>query len=195
VGAALVRVAVPVEELPPVTLVGLSEIELRLAGGGTGFTVSVAVRVLAPWVAVIVTAVDVATELVETAKVAVVAPEATVTLAGTVATLVFELERLATSPPVGAALVRVTVPLAPLPPTTLVGLTLTAERLAAAGGACAVKRREVEKGPLTPAELMPRTRQKSCWAGRPVTVVCDELTVCVNVSGFVKLLELSIWIR
>src|SRR5262245_18168997 len=132
-GAALVSVAVPVEELPPVTPVGLSEIELRLAGGGTGFTVRVAVRVFAPCVAVIVTAVEVATELVETAKVAVVAPEATVTLAGTVAMLVFELDSDTASPPAGAALVSVTVPLAPLPPTTLVGFTLTAERLAGGG--------------------------------------------------------------
>src|SRR6185503_6537467 len=84
-GAALVRVTVPVELLPPVTEVGLTDTADRLAGGGTGVTVSVAVRVLAPWVAVIVTEVEVATVLVVTAKVALLAPEATVTLAGTVA--------------------------------------------------------------------------------------------------------------
>ena len=43
-GAALVRVTVPVEALPPVTLVGLSTKVFRLAGGGTGVTVSVVVR-------------------------------------------------------------------------------------------------------------------------------------------------------
>ena len=42
--AALVSVTVPVEELPPVTLLGLSASVFRLAGGGTGVTVSVAVR-------------------------------------------------------------------------------------------------------------------------------------------------------
>jgi len=168
------------------------------AGSGpppAGVTVSVAVRVAPPPTPVSVTEVELATELVETVKVALVAPEATVTLAGTVATLVFELESVTTSPPLGAALVKVTVPVEGLPPTTLVGLTLTAERLAAGGVPWAVKLRVLEKGPLTPAELMPRTRQKSCWAGRPLTVVCDWLTVCVNVSGVVKLLELSIWIR
>src|SRR5262245_38270574 len=193
-GAALVSVAVPVEALPPVTEVGLRRTERGLAGGGTGVAESVAVRVLAPCVAVIVTAVEVATVLVETVKVAVEAPEATVTLAGTVATVVFELERLTSSPPLGAALISVTVPVAPLPPTTLVGLTLTADRLAVGGGACAVKRRELEKGPLTPAEFLPRTRQKSCWAGRPVTVVVEGVTTWLKVSGVVKLLELSIWI-
>ena len=43
-GAALVSVTVPVEELPPVTLAGLSARVFRLAGGGTGVTVSAAVR-------------------------------------------------------------------------------------------------------------------------------------------------------
>jgi hypothetical protein len=43
-GAALVSVTVPVDDAPPVTLVGLSVIEDSDAGGGTGITVSVAVR-------------------------------------------------------------------------------------------------------------------------------------------------------
>src|SRR5207244_6188771 len=46
----------------------------------------------------------------------------------------------------------------------------------------------------TPAELTARTRQKSCWAGRPVIVACDTLTVWLDTSG-VKLFELEIWIR
>lgn len=45
-----------------------------------------------------------------TVKVAVVLPEATVTLDGTVATDVFPLDRVTTVPPEGALALRVTVP-------------------------------------------------------------------------------------
>jgi hypothetical protein len=50
-----------------------------------------------------------------------------VTLAGTEATG-FELERAMLVPPAGAALLRVTVPVAEVPPGMLVGLTLTDDR-------------------------------------------------------------------
>ena len=131
----------------------------------------------------IVTLVFAVTAEVLTPKVALEAPAATVTLAGTETTDVFALLSVTTAPPLGAPPVNVIVPCAALPPTTEVGLTLTAERLAADGGgggveaACAVKRREVEKGPATPAELKARTRQKSRCAGRPVIVACDTPTV------------------
>jgi hypothetical protein len=68
--------------------------------------------------------VDVVTELVVTVKVAVVAPEAMLTLAGTVATAVLLLERVITAPDDGAAALSVTVPWDGLPPTTLVGLSV-----------------------------------------------------------------------
>src|SRR5215510_8635617 len=114
-----------------------------------------------------------ATAKVVTPKVAIEAPATTVTLEGTAATDGFALLRLTTAPPLGAPAVKVTVPCAALPPTTEVGLTLKAERLAGDGGvetAPAVNRREVENGPATPAELKARTRQKSRCAGRVVTV-------------------------
>ena len=58
--------------------------------------------------------------MVETVKVAVFAPAATVTVAGTVA--LAELEVSATTdPPVGAAELRVTVAVEVKPPVTLVG--------------------------------------------------------------------------
>ena len=131
---------------------------------------------------------------VVTAKLTLAAPAATVTLAGTAATDGFALVKLTRAPPLGAPPVNVTVPCAVLPPTIEVGLTLTAERLAGDGveAVCAVNRREVEKGPATPAELKPRTRQKSRCAGRPVTVARETLTVWLNVSGAVKFFESSI---
>jgi len=125
------------------------------------------------------------------------APAATVTLAGTAATDGFALLKLTSAPPLGAPLVNVIVPCAELPPTTELGLTLTAERLAGDGGvetAPAVNRRELENGPATSAELNARTRQKSRCAGRPVIVACDTLTFWLSVSGAVKFCELSIWI-
>src|SRR6185369_16417423 len=89
---------------------------------------------------------------VVTEKVAVEAPAATVMLAGTAAIDGFALLRLTTAPPLGAPLVKVTAPVGLFPPTTELGLTLTVERLAAAGGvetAPAVNRRELENGPAT----------------------------------------------
>ena len=138
-----------------------------------------------------------ATTEVVTAKGALEAPAATVTLAGTPATDEFALLRLTSAPPLGAAPVNVIVPCAVLPPTIEAGLTLTVERLAGDGvgaAACAVNRRELENGPATPAELNARTRQKSRCAGRPVTVACDTLTLWLNVSGAVKFFESSICI-
>ena len=66
-----------------------------------------------------------ATTLVLTVKVAVVAPAATVTLAGTVAAAVLPLLKVTVAPPVGAAPFRVTVPVEDVPPVTDVGLKLT----------------------------------------------------------------------
>ena len=62
------------------------------------------------------------TALVVTAKDAVVAPSATVTLAGTVAAELL-LERVTTAPPAGAALPRVTVAVEPVPPVRLAGFS------------------------------------------------------------------------
>ena len=127
----------------------------------------------------IVTLVFAVTAEVLTLKFALDAPAATVTLAGTETADVFALLSVTTAPPLGAAPVNVIVPCAVVPPTTEVGLTLTADRLAVVvvDAASAVNRRETEKAPATPAELKARTRQKSRCAGRPVTVACDTLTV------------------
>jgi hypothetical protein len=142
------------------------------------------------------TLVLVVTAEVVTVKEAFEAPAVTFTLDGTAATDGFALLRLTKAPPLGAPPVNVIVPCAVPPPMREVGLTLTAERLAGDGveTPCAVNRRVAEKGPATPAELNARTRQKSRCAGSPVTVACDRLTVCPNVSGAVKFFESSICI-
>lgn len=77
-----------------------------------------------------------AAALVVTAKFALVAPAGTVTLAGTVAATE-STESDTTAPPAGAAPLNVTVPVEPLPATTLVGLSDTAESV----------------GPVAPAAL------------------------------------------
>jgi hypothetical protein len=124
-GAIPVNVTVPVEFAPPTTVAGLSPSDESVAG----FTVSVAVAVV-PYVPEIVTAVPLVTALVVTAKVALVAPAATVTLASTCATAVLLLESVTSAPPEGAAPLNLTVPVEPLPPITLVGLSATDDKVA-----------------------------------------------------------------
>ena len=67
-----------------------------------------------------------------TVNVANVAPCATVTLAGTLTAVVFELDSDITAPPVGAAAVSVTVPVPDCALTIVVGLTATLLSAAAA---------------------------------------------------------------
>ena len=63
-----------------------------------------------------------ATGVVVTGKVALVCPAATVTALATTAAPRL-LDKVTTVPPAGAALLKVTVPVAPVPPTTAAGLT------------------------------------------------------------------------
>src|SRR5206468_2913567 len=87
-GAAPLRVTVPVEEFPPVTLVGLSVSVESVTAGKAGFTVRAADLVVALLEAVIVTDVAAVTVLVVPLTVLLLAPAGTVTLAGTVAAAV-----------------------------------------------------------------------------------------------------------
>src|SRR5271169_813484 len=116
----------PVADILPTTLPWTSvSAESRVV------TVKVAVLFTALYVAVRVGVTLAATVVVVTAKVAVVAPWATVTFAGTEAAALL-LESVTIAPPAGAAASRVTVPVAPLtPPTALVGLTEREVRFAA----------------------------------------------------------------
>ena len=76
---------------------------------------------------------DAVTALVATVNVALVAPAATVTLAGVLATVVLLLESVTVAPPDGAARLNVTVPVDEFPPVTLVGFRLSDERVACGG--------------------------------------------------------------
>ena len=120
------RVRVAVELAPPATAKGLRVTVERAAGVVEITTVfGTAARV-----AVIVEDLLAATPGVVTVKVAVVAPLATVTVAGTVAHVVSELARATTKPVVAALPFRVTVPVTLLPPTTGLALKETLERVA-----------------------------------------------------------------
>jgi hypothetical protein len=123
-GALPVMITVPVEELPPATLAGLTERVERAAG----LTVRLAVFDTPEKAAVIVTGLADATPSVVTVKGADAAPAGTVTLAGTVADDVLELDSVTAAPPAGAAPVRVAVPVEGLPPTTVTGLRVREER-------------------------------------------------------------------
>jgi hypothetical protein len=123
-GAAPLSVTVPVTPAPPTTDAGFTVTVLSDTVATAGFTVSAAVFETAPFVAVIVTAVTAVTVDVVTVNVAVVAPAATVTLAGTVAAALLDVS-VTTMPPAGAADNKVTVPVLDVPPVTDVGFKAT----------------------------------------------------------------------
>jgi hypothetical protein len=108
-----------------------------------------------PFVAEIVTADEVATDFVVTLKVAVVAPPATVTFAGTVATEVKLLERATTVPPVGAGPVSVTVPVDGERPLTVVGLRV--RELTVGGVTVKAAVWVVPRTPVIVADMVPAT--------------------------------------
>jgi hypothetical protein len=104
-----------------------------VGGGAWELIVRLTVRVAPPNAAEIVATDDAVTAVVEIVKFALVDPAGTVTLAGSDAAL--ELSESETSaPPLGAAALSLTVPVADVPPTTAVGLTATDESAAVGDG-------------------------------------------------------------
>jgi len=98
-----------------------------------------------------VTGVEVVTALVLTVKFVLVAPAATVTLAGSVAAEAL-LERETRAPLPGAGPLRVTVPVEEDPPVTLVGLSVTEESVGDPGGLPMLQEKaqsEIARGPAT----------------------------------------------
>lgn len=85
---------------------------------------SVALLLVPPYDAVIVTKFFLFVAVVTMLNVAMLAPAETVTLGGTLAQATLLLESVITAPPVGAALVSVTVPVELEPPRTDVGLSV-----------------------------------------------------------------------
>ena len=116
-GALPVSVTVPMEELPPVTEVGLTLTELR----ATGLIVKVVCTVFPLKVADSVDVTVLVTVLVVTVKLPVVEPAATDTLAGVCAAELLFVSAT-TTPPEGAGPFSVTVPIDDAPPVTDVGL-------------------------------------------------------------------------
>jgi hypothetical protein len=117
--AGLLNVTVPVEDVPPMTLVGLSDTDNNVGA------VIVRDAVCVPLNPALIVAVALLfTAVVFTVNVADVPPAATVTLAGTVAEAL-SLAKVTDAPPVGATPFNVTVPVEEVPPVTVVGLNDT----------------------------------------------------------------------
>jgi len=116
-GAGPVRVAVPVAAPEPATVVGLTLSEYSEAGE----TVRFADCELPAKLAVTTIGTGAPTVVVETVKVATFWPAATVTVDGTVATMLFE-ESETVEPEGLAGEPKVTVPVDDVPPATAVGL-------------------------------------------------------------------------
>jgi len=124
-GAGRLRVTVPIELAPPTSVVGLKLIPERSAT----FSVRFAVSDELPKVPVMVALVEVDTIDVVIGNVTLVAPAGTQTVGGTETLLLFDA-RVTGSPPLGAAVLRVMVPVAAAPPSTVVGETVSWLRVA-----------------------------------------------------------------
>lgn len=118
-GAALPRVTVPVDGVPPITEVGFMARAVRTGGFTVRFAVAGGFEEPTP-TAEIVSVLVAATAVVVIEKVVVVAPAATVAVVPTTAEGSLD-ERLMVRPPAGAGPLMVTVPVEPVRPTTEVG--------------------------------------------------------------------------
>ncbi len=111
----------------------------HVAVAGSGVIVNVATSLIPASEAVNVTGVDVLTAFARIANVAEEAPAVTTTVDGRETALPFEADKATTTPPLGAKVVSVTVPVADLPDTIVLGATASAESAAATTGGVTVK--------------------------------------------------------
>ena len=128
-GAAVFRVTVAVAASPPGTLLGsrLSEVGI-VAGPIRNHADLMASSKDAEMLNAVQPLPD---QLVDTTKLALLSPSWTVTLAGTIAAAGFSLASVTVTPPAGAGLTRLTVPVDALPEMTMLG-----SRLREASGEC-----------------------------------------------------------
>jgi hypothetical protein len=129
-GAASLKVTVPVDELPPTTLVGLTERVDSVAGPTVIREKTVVSACVAESPNVLLEEGN-----VEIVKLPLLSPAGIVILDGTLATDGTSLARVTTSPPGGAGSGSVTVPVDGLPPVTLFGFTVNDESVGLGGGA------------------------------------------------------------
>ena len=133
-GAAALKVTVPVEELPAVTLLGFSvsdDTVTQLTPGGVTTSVAVLAQI-PPKNKEMFAEVQFATEFVVTVKLALVAFGGTVTMPGTLAAGLL-LEGKTSVPLQCAGPLSVTVAVEEPPPTTVLGLKANEEMLSVGG--------------------------------------------------------------
>ena len=137
--AGPLKVTVPVDVPPLVTLVGLSVCDDTVSAGPAESTVSVvnAAPVLFQF-AVSETLVSAATALVPIVKLTLSVPAGTVTLAGRITTPAGNSVNTTCAPPAGARPLRTTRPVEGFPPTTCVGSTKKVLILVACGVAVTI---------------------------------------------------------
>jgi hypothetical protein len=121
--AGPLNVTVPCELPPPTTLSGFSITSATV--GVPCAIVKEAVDFVPPKLAEMVELVGEATAVVVIVNLALVAAAGTTMLVGTCATAVLLLVKVTVAPPVGAGPLNVTVPCELVPPTTIVGLSVS----------------------------------------------------------------------
>ena len=129
---------------------------------------------------------DTATGIVDAANVAVVAPAGTVTDGGIEATCGSPLASVTWAPPLGAAAPSVSVHVAWVPPTTVVGFTTNFARAGLAACALAGTHPSVEQATANAAPIAPLDKRRPgtdlIMKGPPTFayLLCDATTVDYN---------------
>ena len=186
VPAAEVRVTVPVPDWPPTIVLGLTEMALSAAGGG--LTVIPELALTPEYDAVSVAEVEELTVPAVTVNVVEVEPLGTVTVDGTLAAVVLELESETITPPVPAADESVTVPVPDWPLTIVPGLTEIALRTTGTGSTVTAN---VAEEPDSEAVSVAGV---GAFIAPAVTVKLPELDPCetMTVAGTVAALVLEL---